>query len=172
MDGISLLDASLFYSLLFSPLLTIVLLLFWISANMKNTAKVQLLSIVFLVILGFLAINSPFILIIEATAILLFLVWLYTYRSFFPKEQSSVFLLVFVLQIAYYMLFFFLLSSGNLAITFLCIIPILSMVLLYSWTFGSKNTSSGRVFIIIVFIIQVIVVILTIVLSFIATSNL
>lgn len=133
MDGISLLDVSLIYSLLLAPFLTMVLLLFWMSANIKNTAKAQLYG---------------------------------TYSDFFLKGQLSFILIIFALQVAYYTLFFILLSlEYNLAITLLCIIPILSMILVYPWTFGSKNTSKGRVFIIIVFIVQVIFAILNILLS-------
>ena len=173
MDGISLLDASVIYSLLFSPPLTITLLLFWASVDMKNTAKAQLLGIVILFVLGFLAINSPIILIIEATSILLFFVWIYTYKNFLRKEQLSVFSHIFALQSSYYILFFLIINlEYRLAIILLCIIPILSMILLYPWTFGSKSTSNGRVFIIIVFIVQVIFTILNIALSFIASSNL
>lgn len=176
MDGISLLEASLLYSVLFSPLLSMVLLLFWTSANMKNTAKAQLFGIVILLALGFLAINSPMILIIEATAIILFVVWLFAYRDFFLKEgQLSFILRFFALQVAYYILFFFVFTrlEYNLAITLLllCIIPILSMILLYSRTFGNKNTSKGRVLIVIVFIVQVIYAIITIVLALRAMSN-
>jgi hypothetical protein len=173
LDGLSLLDASLIYSLLFSPIVTMVLLLFWTSANMKNTAKAQLLGIFILLVLGFLAINSPIILIIEATAIILLVVWIFAYKDVFLKGQLSLILLILALQVAYYILFFVLLSLENgLAIALLCIIPILSMILLYPWIFGSKNTANRRIFIIIVFIVQVVFASLTIVFSFIATSNL
>lgn len=173
MDGITFLDASLIYSLLFSPLLTMVLLLFWTSANMKNTAKVQLLGIIILFVLGLLAIISPMILIIEAIAIVLLVVWIFAYRDFFLKGQLSAILLIFVLQIFYYILFPRLISLENaLTITLVYLIPIISMILIYPWTFGKKNTSKGRVFIIIAFVIQVIFVILNIVFSVIAASNL
>ena len=171
MDNISLLDAIVMYSLLFSPPLTITLLLFWASAEMKNTVKAQLLGIVILFILGLLAINSPIILIIETTAILLFVVWFYTYRNFFRKEQLTVFSHIFVLQFSYYLFFFvILILEYHLAIILLCLIPIYSMKLFYSWTFVSKYTSIGRVFIILVFIAQVIFTILNIMLYLITTS--
>ena len=166
MDGITLYDTMLFYSLLFSPLLAMILISFWMSANSKNKAKVQLLGIVILVVLGFFAINSPFIIIIELTAIFLFLAWIYTHREFFLEERLSVFLSIVSLQLAYYSLFIFLMSLGNLAIALLCFFPILSLVLLYSWTFGRKKASRGRVYIIMVSIVQVILLILTIILSF------
>ena len=172
MDGISLLDAILIYSLLFSPLLTMVLLLFWTSADMKNTAKAQLLGIVILLALGFLAINSPIILIVEATAIILFMVWIFAYRDFFPKGQLPVILLIFALQVTHYILFFvFMGLEYNLSITLLllCILPILSMILVYPWTFGNKKISKGRVLIMIIFIVQAIYAILVIVLSLMAT---
>lgn len=151
-----------------------VLVLFWTSANMKNTAKAQLLGIVILLVLGFLAINSPMILIVGATAIILLVVWIFSYRNFFFKGQLSFILLIIALQVAYYILFFVIIGLENLAITLLllCIIPILSMILLFPWTFGNDKPSKGRVFIIIVFIIQVISAILSIVLSLIAMSNL
>ena len=140
MDGVSLLDVSLIFSLLFAPFLTMVLLVFWMSANIKNTAKTKLYG---------------------------------TYSDLLLKGQLSFILLIFALQVVYYTLFSILLSlEYNLAITLLCIIPILSMILLFPWTFGNKNTSKGHVFIIIVFIVQVIFAILNIVLSFIATPNL
>lgn len=173
MDGITFLDASLIYSLLFSPLLTMVLLLFWTSANMKNTAKVQLLGIVILLVLGFFAINSPLIVIIEAAAIILLVVWISVYRDFFREGQLSISLLIIALQVAYCILFFVVVGlESTLVITLLCIIPVLSMILLYPWTFGSKNTSNGKIFIIIAFNIQVIIVILNIVFSLTAMFNL
>ena len=115
------------------------------------------------------------ILIVGSTAIILLIVWIFAYRNFFLKGQFTAILLFFALQIAYYMLFFVVMGSEyNLAITLLilCIIPILSMMLLYPWTFGHKKTSKGRVLIIIVFIVQVISAILSIVLSLMATVNL
>ncbi len=166
MDGISFLEASILYAVLLFPLLTIILLLFWASANMKNTAKAQLFSIVILIAAGFLAINSPIFLIIEATALILLVVWIFAYRDFFLKGQLPVILLIFALQVAYYILFFvFIGLEYNLAITLLCISPILSMLLLYPWAFGNKSTAKGRVLIILVFIIQVIHVIFNIVLG-------
>ena len=173
MDGISLLEASMLYSVLFLPILSMILLFAWTSANMKTTAKAQLFGIVILIALGFLAINSPIILIIEAAAIILLVVWVFAYRDFFLKGQLSVILLIFALQVAYYILFFVLMGlENNLAITLLCLIPILSIIFLYPWTFGNKKTSKGRVLIIIVFIVQVIYVILNILLSLIVTFNL
>lgn len=173
MDGISFLDASILYSVLVSPLLCVVLLFFWMSANLKNTAKTQLLGIVILLALGFLAINSPIILIVEATAFILLVVWIFAYKNHFLKGQLPVFLLISALQFAYYILFFIFIGlENNLAITLLCIIQILSLILLYPWAFGNKNKTKGRAFIIIVFIIQVICAILNIVLSLMATSNL
>jgi len=172
LDGITILEASILYSALISPLLSMVLLFFWMSANMKNTAKAQLLGIVILLTLGFLAINSPIILIVEAIAIVLLVVWIFAYRDFFQKGQLPVILPIFALQIAYYILFFVLLSLEYiLAITLLCIIPILSMILLYPWTFGNKKHSKGRVFIIIIFIVQIIFIISNITLPLMATSN-
>ena len=174
MDGISLLDATIIYSLLFSPLLTMVLLFFWTSANMANNAKVQLLGIFILLVLGFLAINSPFILIIESAAIILFILWLITYRASFLNGQISLISTIFILQFVFYLLFFILLffESGPI-FSLLGIIPILSMIFLYPWAFGKKKTiSKGRVFIIFGFIVQVYLVILSIVNSFVVTSNL
>ena len=166
LDGISFLEASILYAVLLFPLLTILLLLFWASANMKNTAKAQLFGIVILIAAGFLAINSPIFFIIEATALILLVVWIFTYRDFLLKGQLSVILLIFALQVAYYILFFvFIGLEYNLAITLLCISPILSMLLLYPWAFGNKSTAKGRVLIILVFIIQVIHVIFNIVLG-------
>ena len=173
MDGISLLDAIIIYSLLFSPPLTITLLLFWASADMKNTAKAQLLCIVILFILGLLTINSPIILIIETTAILLFVIWIYTYRNFFRKEQLTIFSHIFALQFSYYIFFFvILILEYHLAILLLCLIPIFSIKLVYSRTFLSKNTTSGRLFIILAFIVQVIFTILNIMLYLITTPTL
>lgn len=158
--------------MLFSPLLTIVLLLFWTSTNMKNTAKGQLLSIVILLVLGFLAINSPIFFIIEAIAIILLVVWIFANRDFFLKGQLPVILPISALQVAYYILFFvFIGLEYNLGMILL-IIPILSMIIVYPWTFGNKKTSKGRVLIMIIFIVQAIYAILIIVLSLMATSNL
>ena len=173
MDGISLLDATIIYSLLFSPLLTIVLLFFWTSANMKNKAKTQLLGIFILLVVGFLVINSPFILIIESVAIILFILWLMGNRASFLNEQLSIISIITVLQLVFYMLFFILLGlEFGPILSLLCIIPILSMFFLFPWTFGKKRTiSKGRVFIILVFIVQVYLFILSIVNSFVVTSN-
>ena len=166
MDGITFLDASIIYSLLFLPIITIILLFFWASANMKNTAKAQLLGILILFILGLLAINSPYILLIEAIAILLLIVWIYAYRNFFLKGQLSFILSISALQIVYYNLFLLLLSLGyTLVISLVCVIPIFSIVLLYPWTFGNKSPSKGQVFLIIAFIVQVIIIILIILVS-------
>ena len=173
LDGISLLGASIFYSVFLSPLLTMFLILFWTSANMKNTAKAQLLGIVILFALGFLAINSSAIFIIDTIAIIVLAVWIFAYRAFFFKGQLPVILLILALQIAYYILFFvFIGLEYNLALTVLCIIPILSMILLYPWTFGNKNESKGRALVMIIFIVQVIATILNIVFSSMAALNL
>ena len=174
MDGISLLDATIIYSLLFSPLLTIVLLFFWASANMVNKAKTQLLGIFILLVLGFLAINSPFILIIEGVAVVLFILWLITNRQSFLDEQISFISILVVLQLVFYMLFFILIGlESGLILSLLGIIPILSVCFLYPWAFGKKRTiSKGRLFIILVFIVQVYLVILSIVNSLVVTSNL
>lgn len=170
MDGISLLEASVFYLLLFSPIITIVLLLFWTSANMKTTAKAQLLSIIILFVLGFLAINSPVILIVEAAAIILLTVWILAYRDFFNKEQLPVTLTISSLQIVSYILFFaFIGSEYNLGI-FLLVIPIISIILVYPWTFGNKKTSKDSILIMLVFIVQTIYSFLVIVLSLTAMS--
>ena len=83
MDDISLLGASIFYSVFLTPLLTMFLLLFWTSANMKNTAKAQLLGIAILFALGFLAINSSAIIIIDTIAIIVLVAWIFAYRTFF-----------------------------------------------------------------------------------------
>lgn len=173
MDGITFLDASLIYSLLFSPLLTMALLLFWASSNMKKTVTVQLLGIVILFALALLAINSPLILIIGAIAVVLLVVWIFAYKDSFLKGQLSAILYIFPLQIVYYILFPVLINLENaLTIALLCVIPILSMVLLYPWTLGNKNTSKGQVFLYIVFIVQGIFLLLNLVFSVIAGSNL
>ena len=172
MDGISLLEASILYTLLFCPLLSMVLLFFWTSANMKKTAKVQLLGLVFLLAIGFLTINSSISLVILAITIVLFVVWMFVYRDFFLKGQLPVIFFIFGLHVLYYILFFVFIGLQNdLAITLLTIIPILSMILLYPWTFGKKKTSNGRVFIMIALIIQVIYAILNITLSLMTIFN-
>ena len=151
------------YSLLASPLLSIVLLFFWMSVNFKNTAKAQLLGIVVLFVLGLLAINSPIIVIVEAAAIILFIVWLFAYRAFFSKEQVSVLIWFVVLQTVYYILLISILAlMTNLGFIFACIIPILSMRLLYPWTFGNKKESEGRALILSIFVVQIIFMILNI----------
>ena len=170
MDGISFIDALQIYSLLFSPILTMLLLMFWMSANIKKIANTQLLGIVILLVLAFLAINSPMIAILGGAAVFLFIIWLATYSRFFLKEQSSITLHIFLLQIAHYVLFFALLSfQYHLALTLMCIIPIFSMIRLYPWAFGNKNISNGRAFIIIAFIIQVILACLNIAIPLIET---
>ena len=167
MDGITFLDASVIYSLLFSPIITIVLLFFWASANIKTAAGFQLLGIFILFTLGLLlVINSPYILLIEAIAILLLIVWIYAYRNFFIKGQLPFILTIFVLQIVYYSLFLLLLGiQYTLVISLACIIPILSMYLLFPWTFGNKKASQGRIFLMIAFIAQVIITVLIIMVS-------
>ena len=163
MDGISLLEAIAFYSLLLSPLLSMILLLFWTSVNMKNTAKAQLAGIVILSALGFAASNSPLFLLIETAALILSGVWIFAYRGCFLKGQLTVILSAFALQAAYSaLLFTFIGSAYSLAVPLLCISPILTMILLYPWTFGNKRTSGGWVFLLIVFFVQVVHAILTI----------
>ena len=122
---------------------TMALVLFWTSANMKNTAKDQLRGILVLFALGFLSINSPIILVAEAIAIILLVVWIFAYRKLFLKGQFTVILLFLALQVGYYMLFFVTMGSENnltLTLLLLCIFPILSLLLLYPWTFGQKKT--------------------------------
>ena len=166
MDGISLLDASILYTLLFCPVLSMVFLFFWTSANMKKTAKVQLLGLVILLAISLLTINYSISLVILAIAIVLFIVWLFVYREFFLTGQLPVIFFIFGLHLVYYILFFvFIGLENNLGITFLSILPILSMILLYSWTFGKKKISQGRIFILTVFMIQVLFTILNVVLS-------
>ena len=166
MDGISLLDASILYTLLFCPVLSMVFLFFWTSANMKKTAKVQLLGLVILLAISLLTINYSISLVILAIAIVLFIVWLFVYREFFLTGQLPVIFFIFGLHLVYYILFFVFIGLENtLAITFLSIIPILSMTLIYSWTFGKKKISQGRIFILTVFMIQVLFTILNVVLS-------
>ena len=171
MDGILLREAILFYSLLFLPIIILVLLLFWASVNMKTTAKVQLLGIIILFALGFLGINSPIILIVEVAAIILLVVWIFAYRDFFHKGQLPVILPISALQVAYYILFFVFIRLEYI-LGILIVIPILSMILLYPWTFGNKKTSKGQVYIMIIFIVQAIFAILIIVLSLMVTFNL
>lgn len=126
MDGITLFEASIFYSLLLCPLLSILLLLFWEIKNRKNN----------------------------------------------NKTQSPVTLLIFILQMVYYVLFFILIGAEyHLAMILLCILPILSIIQLYPWTFGKKTTSNGRIIILIVFIIQVILTFSNIVLSLMTINN-
>ena len=141
---------------------------------MVNKAKAQLLGIFILLVLGFLAINSPFILIIEGVAVVLFILWLITNRQSFLDEQISFISILVVLQLVFYMLFFILIGlESGLILSLLGIIPILSVCFLYPWAFGKKRTiSKGRLFIILVFIVQVYLVILSIVNSLVVTSNL
>jgi len=172
LDGISLLEASILYSVLFIPLLSILLLLLWTSAGMKNAAKAQLFGIVILIALGFLSINSPIILVIETIAIILLVVWIFVYKDFFLKGQLLVISIILLLQIIYYILFYlFLGTEFTVAIALLFLIPLISMILLFPWAFGNKK-SNGRVLIIITYIIQIIFIILMIVLSLTLKSNL
>ena len=167
MDGISLIEAIVLYSVLLSPLLSITLLIVWASKNTQNKAQSQLHGIIILFALGFLAINSPFILIIEAIALILLITWIIAYKNLFIKGQLLVILLTFILQLAYYLLFFASIAvEYDRTLYLLTIIPILSMGLLYSWTFGNKRSTNGRPFIIIVFVVQFILAILNIALSF------
>jgi hypothetical protein len=172
LDGICFLEASLIYLLLFSPVLTMVLLLFWTSASMKATAKAQLLGIIILFALGFLWINSPIILIVEVAAIILLVVWIFVYRGFFHKGQLPIILGISALQVVYYILFFLFIGLEYNPALILLIIPILSVILLYPWTFGKKKTSIGHVFLMVIFFFQAIYAILVIVLSLMVMSNL
>lgn len=165
MDGILIYDATAIYSVILAPLLAMILLFCWTAASMKKIAKFQLLGIVLLFALGFLAINSPIILIVEAVAIILLVVWIFNYRASFHQGQILVVLLVIVMHIIYAILFFALAGLENsLGIVALCIFPVLSMMLLYPWTFGDKKLPKGRVFILILLVVQMIFVILNIVL--------
>ena len=165
MDGITIWDALIIYSLLASPLVSIVLLFFWMSVNVKNTAKAQLLGIVVLFALGLLAINSPIFVIVEVAAMILLGAWLFAYRDFFSKERLPVTLSVVVLQMIYYVLFIAKGAWTNLGFILACIISVFSMILLYPWAFGHKKESEGRAFVLSIFVVQIIFTILNITLS-------
>lgn len=169
MDGITIWDALIIYSLLASPLLSIVLLFFWLSANVKNTAKAQLLGIIVLFVLGFLAINSFIILIVDAVVIILFVAWFFAYRSFFSKERLPITISVAVLQVIYYVLFIAILALTNVGLILVCIISVLSIILLYPWAFGNKKESEGRGFILSIFAVQIMFAILNITVYLVAT---
>ena len=157
------------YALATMPILTIVLLLFWIPANMNKTAKIQFLGIFILFVIGILTAQYDFntlfgiILLIFIIALTL---WIFVNRRFFIIKHLSVISMIFALQIA----FFFLIQwiGYGLSLILLCIVPILSMVLLYPWIFGSKEKSYGRVLAIIIFIVQLIFTILNVVLLILA----
>lgn len=169
MDGITILDALIIYSLLASPLLSIVLLFFWMSVNVKNTAKVQLLVIVVLFVLGFLGINSSIMVIVEVAAFILLVAWFFAYRGFFSKERLPVTIWVVVLQVIYYVLVIAIVVWTNVGFIFACIISVLSMILLYPWAFGNKKESEGRVFILSIFVVQIMFMVLTITVYLMAT---
>ena len=150
------------YSLLASPFLSIVLLFFWLSVDVKKTAKVQLLGIVVLFVLGFLAINSSIIVIVEVAALILLVAWFFAYRSFFSKERLPS---VFVLQMSYSIVFIVILTLTNVGFILACVISVFSMIRLYPWAFGDKRESKGRAFILSIFVVQVIFTILNITVS-------
>jgi len=147
------------YALLASPLLSIVLLFFWLSVDAKNTAKVQLLGIVLLFVLGFLAINSTIILIVHAVAIIWLVAWLVAYRRLFSKERLP---LVATLQISYAIAFVALFTLPNVGFILVCVISIFSMIRLYPWAFGDKRESNGRAFVLSIFAIQIMFTVLNI----------
>ena len=165
MDGITIWDALIIYSQLASPLVSLVLLFFWMSVDVKKTAKVQLLGIVVLFVLGFLAINSSIFGIVEVATMILLGVWLFAYRDFFSKERLPVTISVVVLQMLYYVLFIAIGAWTNLGFILACIISVLSMVLLYPWAFGNKKESKGRGFILSIFVVQIMFAILNITVS-------
>ena len=161
MDGISLLDAILLYSVLFLPILTMILLFAWGAANMKSSSKVQLLVIILVFILGILAINSIILPIMSVSMILLF-IWIYLNRSGFVQGQLLCIFIVFGFQLLFYFLGFSVIDlESTWAFTILLITPIVTIVLLFPWTFGRKNIlTKGRLIVVIVFILQVILLIL------------
>ena len=166
MDGITTLQAVMMYSLLVSPLLSIVLLFFWLSVDAKNTAKVQLLGIVVLFVLGFLAINSTIIIIVHAAAIILLVAWLFAYRRFFSKDRLSS---VATLQISYAIAFVALFMLTNVGFILVCIISVFSMIRLYPWAFGDKRESNGRALVLSIFAVQIMFTVLTITFYLMAT---
>ena len=169
MDGITIWDALIIYSLLAAPLVSIFLLFFWMSVDVKKTAKMQLLGIVVLFVLGFLAINSSIFGIVEVAAMILLGAWLFAYRDFFSKERLPVTISVVVLQMIYYVLFIAIGAWTNLGFILACVISVFSMILLYPWAFGNKKQSKGQVFILIIFVVQIIFTILNITISLAAT---
>ena len=154
------------YSLLASPFLSIVLLFFWLSVDAKKTAKVQLLGIVVLFVLGFLAINSTIIIIVHAAAIILLVAWLFAYRRFFSKERLPS---VATLQISYAIAFVALFTLTNVGFILVCIISVFSMIRLYPWAFGDKRESNGRALVLSIFAVQIMFTVLTITFYLMAT---
>ncbi len=172
MDGLSLFEASIFYSVVLLPLISIILVICWASLHMKNTAKAQLVGIFTFLVLGILTINSSLFLVIEGVAFILLVLWIVAYRHLFLKGQLRTIILIFALQIVYYiLLYFFFVGERGLAMSILSIIPLISIILLYPWMFGNKKTLDNRVFIIIIGIIQVIFIISNLVLSLMIISN-
>ena len=161
MDGISLLDAILLYSVLFLPIITMILLFVWGAANMKNSSKVQLLVVILVFILGLLTINSIILPIMIVSMVLLF-IWIYVNRSGFIQGQLLFIFIVFGFQLLFYVLGFSVIDLGSTwAFITLLIAPIVTMALLFPWTFGRKNTLAKGHFIgVIAFILQVILLIL------------
>ncbi|MEC2054151.1 hypothetical protein I6J18_04815 [Peribacillus psychrosaccharolyticus] len=161
MDGISFLDAILIYSVLFLPIVTMILLFVWGAANMKNSSKVQLLVVILVFILGILAINSIILPIMSVSMVLLF-IWIYLNKNGFAQGQLLFIFIVFGFQILFYFLWFLVLDlETTLAFIILLVAPIATMGLLFPWTFGRKNTlAKGQLIVVIAFILQVILLIL------------
>ena len=157
MDGISLLDAILLYSVLFLPIVTMILLFAWGAANMKNSSKVQLLVVILVFILGLLTINSIILPIMIVSMILLF-IWIYINRSGFVQGQLLFIFIVFGFQLLFYFLGFSVIGlESTWAFIILLIAPIVTIVLLSPWTWGRKSTlAKGRLIVVIAFILQVI----------------
>lgn len=161
MDGISFLDAILIYSVLFLPIVTMILLFAWGAANMKNSSKVQLLVVILVFILGILAINSIILPIMSVSMVLLF-IWIYLNKNGFAQGQLLFIFIVFGFQLLFYFLWFLVLDlESTLAFIILLVAPIATMGLLFPWTFGGKNTlAKGQLIVVIAFILQVILLIL------------
>lgn len=106
------------------------------------------------------------VLFVPLLTMVLLIIWTFLNRKNISKFKSLTVVLMFALQILYYLLAFLVLKlESNLAIALLTIIPIFSLVLLYSRVFGHMRKAAGRILMSIIYLAQLILAIATFLLA-------
>lgn len=112
------------------------------------------------------------ILFVPLLTMFLLIGWTLLNRKNISKFKSLTMVIMFGMQIVYYLIIFlFLKLENNLGIALVTIIPICALTLLYSRVFGHRKKSYGRIIMVVVFFLQVLLAIATFSLSLTAHFN-